>query len=83
MTDKKATTVTIDSRGAKWRFQCPNGHTNWDTTNHHYWCASCSKHHDVDPEFWELQDTKTGRTLTRDEIRLQISTNNLHAQEGV
>lgn len=64
----------IDSSAAKWRFTCPNNHVSWDVTNNHFYCKKCSQHHDVDPEFWELRDKKTGVSLSRDEVELHVQT---------
>lgn len=48
----------------RFRFVCPAGHTTWERTNSHGWCAQCSKASkqgaDVDPEFYQIWDKKTG-----------------------
>jgi hypothetical protein len=62
--------VQITTQSQKWRYRCPNGHTTWETTNNHMWCRSCSKQLDVDPEFWELYDQKTGETIPREKVLL-------------
>lgn len=64
--------VVIQEREEKWRYRCPNGHANWDTTNSHIWCPSCSRQHDADPEHFQLLDRKTGREVSRDEIQLEV-----------
>ena len=61
-------TVTIDRSGPdKWRFVCPNGHTDWAHTNNHIWCPACRRQaeqgFDIDPEHWEILDKKTGETI--------------------
>lgn len=62
--------VRIDTKRKKWRYRCPNGHASWSTTNNHMWCQACSRQHGVDPEFWELHDTKTGERVPREQIQL-------------
>lgn len=58
-------TVEIDRRDEteRWRYVCPNGHTDWDRTNNHIWCRSCRHQHehgaDMDPEHWHLVDRRT------------------------
>ena len=51
----------------RYRFVCPNGHTTWDRTNCHGWCASCAaaaEHDpDIDPEHWEILDKKSDRLI--------------------
>lgn len=48
----------------RWRYVCPNGHTDWYPTNSHLWCKGCRRQveagEDVDPEHWEIVD-KTSR----------------------
>ena len=53
-----------------WRFTCPNGHRSFDFTNHHFWCHACNRQQGVDPEFWEVQDKKTGRSLGREDVEI-------------
>lgn len=64
----------IRTLAKKWRYACPEGHTNWYPINGHFRCRSCAKHAeagaDVDPEFHELHDKQTGAALDRDQIRL-------------
>jgi hypothetical protein len=71
MAASAAQKVIIDSPAAKWRFRCPNGHTSWETTNSHFWCASCASMLDQDPEYWELWDHKLGRPVPRDRIEIR------------
>lgn len=56
----------------RWRYRCPRGHSQYEPTNRHWWCAECASSHDpgVDPEFSELLDKKTGETYERDEVRV-------------
>lgn len=67
--DDRVPTVTIDrtNTAEKWRYTCPEGHTDWSPTNQHLWCYTCSRHNehgkDVDPEFWSLSDQKTGEEI--------------------
>lgn len=60
--------VRIDRSGAgRWRYRCPRGHTTWDRTNNHVWCRSCRRQseagEDVDPEWYEIVDARTGKTI--------------------
>lgn len=61
--------VTIDRRtdADRWRYRCPRGHTDWDRTNNHIWCRGCRRQaeagEDVDPEWYELVDERTGETI--------------------
>lgn len=69
-------TVRIDrsSTADRWRFVCPNGHTDWDRTNSHLWCRSCRHQHehgaDMDPEHWHLVDRQTGEEIPWSAIEL-------------
>ena len=51
----------------RWRYVCPNGHTDWYPTNSHCWCKGCRRQveagEDVDPEHWEIYDKATGETI--------------------
>ncbi|WP_373190087.1 hypothetical protein [Halolamina sp.] len=69
------TTVELDDESDRWRYRCPNGHTDWEPTNHHFWCASCARtlSDQVDPEFKQLHDKREGRTLEREEVRLVLA----------
>lgn len=62
-------TVVIDpdDESQRWRYRCPNGHTDWDRTNNHVWCRSC-RHQaengdDLDPEHWFIVDSKTDEEI--------------------
>lgn len=66
------TTIQLDDELDRWKWVCPNGHRDWEPTNHHFWCASCARSHNDEqsPEFDELHNLATDDTLTRDEIEL-------------
>ena len=55
-----------------WRYTCPRGHTSWEPTNDHLWCAACARSVDPDaePEFGRLHDKKTGNTIDHHEVLL-------------
>ena len=63
--------VKITKKSQKWRYRCPNGHTTWELTNNHMWCRSCANQLDIDPEFWELYDSKSGETIPREGLILK------------
>lgn len=68
------TTIDLDDEADRWRFVCPRGHRDWEPTNYHFWCAACARAlDDVDPEFEELTDKKTGRSLEREEVLLETA----------
>lgn len=61
-------TVEIDREGPdRYRWRCPRGHVNWDRTNNHIWCQQCRRQaeagEDVDPEWFEIVDEKTGEEI--------------------
>ena len=62
-------TVRIDrsTPTERYRYVCPNGHTDWDKTNNHIWCRSCRQQaengDDVHPEHWEIVDKKTDEEI--------------------
>ncbi len=67
--------VVIDPDGDEpWRYRCPRGHTTWAPTNSHVWCKSCREQadagEDVDPEWYELLDSKTGERI--DYARIEV-----------
>lgn len=59
--------IDLGDTTARWRYRCPNGHTDWSRTNSHLFCYSCSRQAengaDVDPEHYELHDTLEDRTV--------------------
>lgn len=73
MTGRK-TTIHTDDETDRWRWVCPRGHRSWEPTNNHFWCAECARtwahNDDLDPEFDELRNKRTGEAKRRDEIRL-------------
>lgn len=54
----------------RWRYRCPRGHSQYEPTNHHWWCQRCAQAWDVDPEFTQLVDKVTGDTYERDEVTI-------------
>lgn len=51
------------------RLRCPNGHSSVGPTNEHWHCVSCARHwDDVDAEFDQVVDAKTGRRYRREEV---------------
>lgn len=66
-----STTIHLEDEADRWRYTCPRGHRNWEPTNRHFFCQSCSRSHDdVDPAFDALLDAKTGEAIHRDELVL-------------
>jgi 5-methylcytosine-specific restriction endonuclease McrA len=70
------TLVEIDRSKSpdRWRFSCPNGHTDWDRTNSHIWCRSCAHAAEqgapVDTEHYELLDKQSGEKVPWAAVRL-------------
>ncbi|RLM53161.1 hypothetical protein DVK02_14820 [Halobellus sp. Atlit-31R] len=64
--------LKVDDEADRWRFRCPAGHRNWEATNNHFFCQSCSRSQDPDhdPVFHELRDLQTGELIDRDELVL-------------
>ncbi|MFP9192975.1 hypothetical protein ACLI4Q_15145 [Natrialbaceae archaeon A-CW1-1] len=63
--------IRLADRTDRWRFVCPRGHRSWEPTNFHFWCQQCASNWaDVDPEFDELHDRKTGKMVSRSELTL-------------
>lgn len=59
----------------RWRYVCPNGHTNWDRTNNHIWCRACRRQveageEDISPEHWEIYDKQRDRTIPWSAVRV-------------
>jgi hypothetical protein len=67
--------VVVDRRTQKWRWRCPNGHSNWSRTNNHIWCESCLRENehgeDVDPEHYHLLDAKENRLVPWTRVELE------------
>jgi hypothetical protein len=67
-------TINTDDKTDRWQWVCPQGHRTWEPTNFHFWCAECAKswahNDDLNPEFHELRNKRTGETVTRKEIVL-------------
>lgn len=64
-------TVRLEDETDRWRFRCPNGHTAWEPTNHHFWCASCARAEGIDPSFDQLRDDATGELYARERVQLE------------
>lgn len=61
--------IDLDNTLDRQRYRCPRGHAKWEPWNGYLYCWSCSSHNwDVDPQFEELHDKKTGETLRRDDV---------------
>lgn len=67
---KQRTEINLDDEHDRRKWRCPLGHMSWTPTNCHFWCESCSKSWDVDPEFEQLTNDVTGETLERHEVTL-------------
>lgn len=61
----------------KWRYRCPRRHSDWHVINGVLLCRTCQRHANngkqVDPNFREVLDTKTGDRIPRDRIRIQLA----------
>ena len=64
--------VDLDDRVDRRRYRCPNGHADWDRTNSHIWCRSCSRHaeqgEEIDAEHFAVVDKVTGERIAWDRI---------------
>jgi hypothetical protein len=75
-THDRQPTVVVDrtDERQRWRYRCPNGHTDWDRTNNHIWCPSCLRAHehgaDVDPEHWAIVDEARGEEIEWARVRV-------------
>lgn len=69
-------TIKIDrsNPAERWRYRCPRGHTNWESTNNHFWCQGCRRQADagldVDPEWYELHDSKRDETIASNSVKV-------------
>lgn len=65
-------TIHLENDTDRWQWRCPEGHTQWEPTNDHWWCQQCASswREDVDPVFYELRNVKTGENAERHEVTL-------------
>lgn len=64
--------LDTDDPVQRWRYRCPRGHTAFEPSNHHWYCGECARsHNDVDPEFTELLDARTGDVYERDAVNVK------------
>jgi hypothetical protein len=68
--DEPVATVEIEDRTDRWRFRCPNGHTTWEPTNHHFWCRTCARMDSSDGVFEQLRDVRDDRLIARERVQL-------------
>jgi len=61
--------IELDDDIDRLRYRCPKGHTSWEPTNNHFWCATCARR-DADAAFTHLVDHKTREEIPRSEITL-------------
>lgn len=65
--------ISLESDADRWRYVCPRGHRSWEVTNFHFWCQQCARaHDDADPEFSELHDLKTGASIPRERLTIEL-----------
>lgn len=74
------TTITIDSKPKKWRFECPRGdepgegHDNWYLWDGVFCCETCKSHRnsgeDVQSVYECLRDKKTGELVPRERLEI-------------
>lgn len=61
--------------GHKHRWECPAGHKSWERINAHVFCHACSQERhlnpEVDPEWDELRDTRTGELVAFAELKIE------------
>lgn len=71
--------LTVEDEEDAWRLVCPNGH-QVTPTNNHFYCHQCARVWDdeVDSEFDEVEDRKTGETLTREDVAFDFDTPGVH-----
>lgn len=62
--------IHLEDETDRWKWVCPNGHRNWEPTNHHFWCQTCARKQDADGEFHELRNKATDEIRDRDELEL-------------
>ena len=72
--ERQGTKLSIDTDDPtqRWRYRCPRGHSQFEPTNHHWYCVECAQsHEDWDPEFTQLVDKRTGDVYERDEVNIE------------
>jgi hypothetical protein len=75
MADDENDAVDLTDRHDRWRYTCPRGHTDWEPTNHHFWCASCARAGpETEGRFDTLHDRRTGDEHPREDVRLVTGT---------
>jgi 5-methylcytosine-specific restriction endonuclease McrA len=62
--------IHLEDKTDWWKWVYPNGHRNWEPTNHHFWCETCASNYDADGEFDELRNKATGEVHDRDQLKL-------------
>lgn len=66
----------IKTRAGKWRFTCPEGHTDWRLWNGVFCCETCRRQLDAgekrDGVYEFLRDQKTGQTVRRDDLEIRV-----------
>lgn len=65
--------LEIEDEASAMRLRCPNGHTSIGPTNHHWWCPSCARYGDEDPEYDHAIDAVTGEKLAREDVKVDYS----------
>jgi hypothetical protein len=67
--------IEIETEADSYRLRCPNGH-QVTPTNNHWYCRQCAHawDDDIDPEYDEVLDKKTGRMVSRDDVDLDFET---------
>jgi len=62
--------IDLDDELDRWKWRCPRGHRSWEPTNEHFWCSKCASAWDVDPEFEELTNDRSGESYEREQVTL-------------
>lgn len=79
-------TIQLEDGQDRWRFTCPSGHTSWEATNGHFWCATCARAasagKDAEPSFEQLRDRKNDELVERDEILLETENGPYEGKES-
>jgi regulation of enolase protein 1 (concanavalin A-like superfamily) len=70
----EAVEIDLQDPTDRWRYTCPVGHRDFSRTNNHVWCYPCARAAeqgvDVDPEYYELLDQKSGETIPWSAVRV-------------